>query len=59
MTISISTLLGLPPLPPSPPPLVPVCGCGVHMYAPDSQAAGACFLCRKKGPDEGLRQDDR
>jgi hypothetical protein len=26
-------------------PLVPVCACGVHMYTPDSQAAGMCFLC--------------
>jgi hypothetical protein len=36
------------PLPPSEPPPIPVCACGVHMYAPDSQAAGLCFLCRKR-----------
>ena len=24
-----------------------VCACGVHMYALDSQEAGACFLCRR------------
>jgi hypothetical protein len=49
MTVSISVLLGLPPTPPpSEPPPVPLCSCGVWMYAPDSQEAGACYLCRKR-----------
>jgi len=51
MTVSLSTLLALPPLLPSPPPPVPACGCGVHIYAPDSQEAGACFLCRKQATE--------
>lgn len=28
-------------------PDVPICRCGVAMYAPDSQQAGACYLCRR------------
>jgi hypothetical protein len=49
MTVSISVLLGLPPTPPpSEPPPVPLCSCGVWMYAPDSQEAGACIVCRKR-----------
>jgi hypothetical protein len=33
-------------------PDVPLCACGVWMYAPDSQAAGACFLCRKRTTED-------
>jgi hypothetical protein len=32
---------------PSSLPSVPLCPCGVVMYAPDSQAAGMCIMCRR------------
>jgi hypothetical protein len=44
MTISLSILLAPSP----PPPPVPVCDCGAWMYAPDSQAASAYNLCRRR-----------
>jgi hypothetical protein len=37
--------------PPPPPPHIPVCACGVAMYAPDSQALGVCFVCRKRATE--------
>jgi hypothetical protein len=43
----LTRMLSRPPLPQWEPD-VPLCGCGVWMYAPDSQAAGMCFLCRKR-----------
>jgi hypothetical protein len=33
---------------------VPICACGVAMYAPDSQAVSACFLRRKRHAETGL-----
>jgi hypothetical protein len=45
----VTWLLNNPPNREHRPPFTgPVCACGVHMYAPDSQKAGMCFLCRKQ-----------
>jgi hypothetical protein len=42
----LERILSRPPLPQWEPD-VPLCACGVALYAPDSQQAGRCFLCRK------------
>jgi hypothetical protein len=47
----LEQLLSRPPLPDWEPD-VPLCACGCLLYAPDSQAAGACFLCRKQTTED-------
>ncbi len=43
----LQQLFDAPPIP-SYPPSVPVCACGVHMYALDSQDASMCIVCRNR-----------